>query len=51
MPRDGAVSLSDLIATTLGLVCARCQRKGRYSVARLMSKHGDSREIIVVRDT
>jgi hypothetical protein len=24
-------------------MCARCQRKGRYSVAGLISKHGDAR--------
>jgi len=43
MPRSGAVTLSDLMDPALTLVCARCQRKGRYSVARLMSKHGDAR--------
>jgi hypothetical protein len=43
MPRSGAVTLSDLIDPTLTVACARCQRKGRYSVARLMSKHGDAR--------
>ena len=42
MPRQGAVTLSDLI-TTLTLVCARCERRGVYSVARLMAKHGDAR--------
>ena len=43
MPRQGAVSLSDLIIPTLTLVCAHCDRKGVYSVARLMAKHGDAR--------
>jgi len=43
MPRQGAITLSDLIAPTLTLVCARCERRGVYSVARLMAKHGDAR--------
>ena len=43
MPRQGAVTLSDLIAPRLTLVCARCERRGVYSVARLMAKHGDAR--------
>jgi len=43
MPRQGAVTLSDLIAPTLTLVCTRCERRGVYSVARLMAKHGDAR--------
>jgi hypothetical protein len=42
MPRQGAVTLSDLIAPTLTLVCGPCERKGRYSVAGLMAKHGDA---------
>jgi hypothetical protein len=43
MPRQGAVTLSDLIIPTLTLVCVRCERRGVYSVARLMAKHGDAR--------
>ena len=43
MTRSGAVTLSDLIRLTLTLACARCQRKSRYSVYRLMAKHGDAR--------
>jgi hypothetical protein len=43
MPRQGAVTLSDLIAPILTLICARCERKGVYSVARLTAKHGDVR--------
>jgi hypothetical protein len=43
MPRQGDVTLSDLIAPTLTLFCARCERRGIYSVARLMAKHGDAR--------
>jgi len=43
MPRQGAVTLSDLIDPRLTLVCTRCERRGVYSVARLMAKHGDAR--------
>jgi hypothetical protein len=43
VPRSGAVTLSDLIAPTLTLVCGPCERKERYSVAGLMAKHGDAR--------
>jgi hypothetical protein len=43
MPRQGAITLSDLVTPTLMLVCTRCERKGVYSVARLMAKHGDAR--------
>jgi hypothetical protein len=43
MPRQGAVTLSDLIVPTLTLVCTACYRRGVYSVARLIAKHGDAR--------
>ena len=43
MGRQGAVTLSHLVAPTLTLVCANCDRKGQYSVARLMAEHGDAR--------
>jgi hypothetical protein len=43
MPRQGAVTLSDLIAPRLTLVCAQCDRRGVYSVVRLLAKHGDAR--------
>jgi hypothetical protein len=43
MPRQGAVTLSDLIAPILTLVCETCGRTGIYSVARLQAKHGDAR--------
>jgi hypothetical protein len=42
MPPSGAVTLSDLIAPMLTLVCAQCDRRGRYSVARLQDRHGDA---------
>jgi hypothetical protein len=41
MPRAGAIILSDLTAKTIGVVCDKCGRRGRYSVARLLNKHGD----------
>jgi hypothetical protein len=40
MPGSGA--LSDLISPALTLVCAVCDRRGRYSVARLQDRHGDA---------
>jgi hypothetical protein len=43
MPREGAVTLSHLLAPTLTLDCGPCGRKGVYSVARLQAKHGDAR--------
>jgi hypothetical protein len=43
LPRQGAVTLSDLIAPILTLVCEPCGRRGIYSVARLQAKHGDAR--------
>jgi hypothetical protein len=43
MPRDGAVVLSDLRNPMLSIVCEPCGRRGSYSVARLMERHGDAR--------
>ncbi len=43
MPRDGAVVLSDLRNPTLSIVCEPCGRRGAYSVARLMERHGDAK--------
>jgi hypothetical protein len=42
MPRQGAVTLSDLIGPTLTLVCTLCDRRGKYNVARLQDRHGDA---------
>lgn len=42
MPHSGATTLSDVISPTLHLVCKACGRHGRFSVARLMAKHGDA---------
>ena len=43
MPRDGALVLSDLRQPTLSIVCEPCGRRGRYSVAKLMERHGDAK--------
>ena len=43
MPRDGALTLTDVRAPTLSLVCEPCGRRGRYSVAKLMEEHGDAK--------
>jgi hypothetical protein len=49
MPRDGALTLSDVLSPTLSIVCEPCNRHGRYSVARLVEEHGDANltELIV----
>jgi hypothetical protein len=36
-------TLSSLITRALTLVCARCERRGVYRVARSTAKHGDAR--------
>ena len=43
MPRDGALTLSDIRGPTLGIVCEPCGRRGRLSVAKLMAEHGDAK--------
>lgn len=43
MPRDGAMTLSDLAAGRLTVACARCPRRGSYSVARILAARGDLR--------
>lgn len=43
MPRDGALTLSDVRGRTLTIACAPCAKRGRYAVARLLEKHGDAR--------
>jgi hypothetical protein len=49
MPRDGALTLSDVLSPTLSIVCEPCNRHGRYSLARLVEEHGDAKltELIV----
>jgi hypothetical protein len=43
MPRDGALTLSDVLSPTLSIVCEPCNRHGRYSVARLVEEYGDAK--------
>jgi hypothetical protein len=38
-----AFILSDVREPTLTIVCEPCGRRGRYSVERLMAKHGDTK--------
>ena len=40
MPRDGALTLSDVRESTLTIRCERCGRYGRYNVKRLIAAHG-----------
>jgi hypothetical protein len=43
MPRDGALTLSDVLSPKLSIVCEPCSRHGRYSVARLVEEYGDAK--------
>jgi len=43
MPRDGALTLSDVLSPTLSIVCEPCNRHGRSNVARLVEEHGDAK--------
>jgi hypothetical protein len=40
MPRDGALTLSDVRGTTLTIVCEPCGKRARFNVARLVEQHG-----------
>ena len=45
MPRSGAATLKDFdepdVPVHLTIVCAPCEREGRYLVSRLIAQHGD----------
>jgi hypothetical protein len=43
MPRDDALTLSDVRGPTLTIVCQPCAGRGRYAVARLIEEHGDAK--------
>ena len=43
MPRDGALTFSDVRDPTLSIVCEPCNRRARYDVQRLMAQHGDAK--------
>jgi hypothetical protein len=45
MPRDGALTLSDLRSPRLSVVCESCGRRESYVVAKLIDKHGDAKLI------
>jgi hypothetical protein len=47
MPKD-AFTLSHIRDPTLTIVCQPCGRRGRYSVARLIAKHGDAKILFVL---
>jgi hypothetical protein len=42
MPRDGALTLSDVRSPTLAIVCEPGGRRGRYRLDRLMAEQGDA---------
>jgi hypothetical protein len=46
--RKDAFTLSDLREPTLTIVCQPCGRRGRYSVARLIAKHGDAKILFLL---
>jgi hypothetical protein len=43
MPRDGALTLSDVHGPSLSIVCEPCGQRELYSVAKLMEEHGDAK--------
>ena len=43
MPSDGAITLTDLQAPFLRVVCEPCGRRGSYAVARLIAERGDAK--------
>jgi hypothetical protein len=49
MPKD-AFTLSDVREPTLTVVCLPCGRRGRYSVAKLIAKHGDAKILYVLAE-
>jgi hypothetical protein len=50
MPRDGSVTLADIREPHLTIVCGRCGRRGRLSVAKLMERHGDAKLTDLLRE-
>ena len=41
--RDGSLILSDLRQPTIRVICGPCGRRGSYTVAKLMERHGDAK--------
>jgi hypothetical protein len=48
MPRD-AITLADVRAPTIEIVCDKCGRKGRYRVAGLIAKYGADKKLTYLR--
>lgn len=48
MPRDGAITFGDLVGKlgALAVECAKCERRGRYAVRRLIEAHGRDAKIV-----
>ena len=43
MPREGALTLSDVRRPSLTIVCEPCAKFGYYNTAWLMKKYGDAK--------
>ena len=43
MPRDGALTLSDVRGSSLSIVCEPCGQSGYYQPAWLMQQYGDAK--------
>ena len=41
MPRDGALTLSDVRRRTVDFVCGACDRRGSYPVSKLIERYGN----------
>jgi hypothetical protein len=52
MPRDGAITFSDLIGKVdmLRVQCEKCGRMGQYSVRRLIERQGRDAKVIDWKD-
>ncbi len=49
MAKD-AFTLSDIREPTRTIVCQPCGRRGRYSVERLLAKHGDAKILYLLAE-
>jgi hypothetical protein len=49
MPKD-AFTLSEVREPMLTIVCQPCGRRRRYSVVRLMAKHGDAKILYLLAE-
>jgi hypothetical protein len=48
IPRDGAIVFGDLVGKldALAVECAKCERRGRYAVRKLIEAHGRDGKIV-----